>query len=301
MIEIKNLRKYYGKNRGVEDLSLSVAAGQIYGFVGPNGAGKSTTIRTMLGMLIPDSGSIKLFETGVNDRSLAQLKSRIGYLPSENFYYDRLTVGDLLTYGASYYKKDCRKRMDSLCEILSLDKKRLIEDLSFGNKKKVGIVQALMHEPDLLVLDEPTVGLDPLMQNRFYDLLREEKARGCTIFFSSHILSEVQRLCDRVGIIKEGCLIEEKDIRELRATTYKRVSMTLAEGAVFEYPENGQAIGLAEFSQEDRRVRFHYHGTADTLSAILSKQSLLDFAVEEPELEEIFMHYYGEEKENETV
>lgn len=301
MIEINNLRKYYGKNRGVEDLSLSVAAGQIYGFVGPNGAGKSTTIRTMLGMLIPDSGSIKLFETGVNDRSLAQLKPRIGYLPSENFYYDRLTVGELLNYGASYYKKDCHKRMDSLCEILSLDKKRLIEDLSFGNKKKVGIVQALMHEPDLLILDEPTVGLDPLMQNRFYDLLREEKDRGCTIFFSSHILSEVQRLCDRVGIIKEGRLIEEKDIRELRATTYKRVSMTLAEGAVFEYPENGQAIGLAEFSQEDRRVRFHYHGTADTLSAILSKQSLLDFAVEEPELEEIFMHYYGEEKENETV
>ena len=292
MIRAVGFKKYYGKHRGVEDLTLTVKTGEIYGFVGPNGAGKSTTIRSLLGMLRPTSGELFLFDRPCTDRVLSEVKDRIGYLPSENHYYDRLRVKELFEYAAGYHKKDCSLKTNELCEILSLDTSRLIEDLSFGNNKKAGIVLALMHEPEILILDEPTVGLDPLMQNRFYDLIRKEKARGATVFFSSHILSEVQRLCDRVGIIKEGRLIDEKDVKELRQTQYKKVYLKLMNGTPF---RSGEAV-LTELTETNGEVHFIYQGNAMDLARLLEKNNVADFSVTEPDLEEVFMHYYQEEK-----
>lgn len=292
MIRTVTFRKYYGKHRGVENLTLTVKPGEIYGFVGPNGAGKSTTIRSLMGLLRPTSGELYLFDRPCNDRSLSEIKDRIGYLPSENHYYDRLRVRELFAYAAGYHKKDCASRIKDLSEILSLDTSRLIEDLSFGNKKKVGIVLALMHEPELLILDEPTVGLDPLMQNHFYELLRKEKSRGATVFFSSHILSEVQRLCDRVGIIKEGRLIDEQDVKELRKTQYKKVSIKLTNGTPFQQGE----MSLTELTKTGDEIHFIHKGDAGDLVRLLAANEVADFSVTEPELEEVFMHYYQEEK-----
>lgn len=292
MIRTVAFRKYYGKHRGVEDLSLTVKPGEIYGFVGPNGAGKSTTIRSLLGLLKPTSGELYLFDRPCTDRVLSEVKDRIGYLPSENHYYDRLRVQELFEYASGYHSRDCSAKIKELSEILTLDTSRLIEDLSFGNKKKVGIVLAFMHEPDLLILDEPTVGLDPLIQNRFYDLLRKEKARGATIFFSSHILSEVQRLCDRVGIIKAGRLIDEQDVRELRKTQYKKVSIKLSNGTSF---RKGSAT-MTELIEMGDEVHFIHKGDAAELARLLADNEITDFSVTEPDLEEVFMHYYQEEK-----
>jgi len=292
MIRTVNFKKYYGKHRGVENLSLTVKSGEIYGFVGPNGAGKSTTIRSLLGLLRPTSGELYLFDRPCTDRSLSEVKDRIGYLPSENHYYDRLRVRELFAYAAGYHKKDCSSKIKELSEILSLDTSRLIEDLSFGNKKKVGIVLAMMHEPELLILDEPTVGLDPLMQNNFYELLRKEKSRGATIFFSSHILSEVQRLCDRVGIIKEGRLIDEQDVKELRKTQYKKVSIKMTNGTPFQQGD----LSLTELHEMGDEIHFIHKGGAKELAKILAANEIADFSVTEPDLEEVFMHYYQEEK-----
>jgi len=206
-IEIRGLTKYYGKNRGVEEISLDVREGEIFGFIGPNGAGKSTTIRTMLNLIFPTNGEIRIF--GKDSRKDAEAIAKdIGYLPSEVFYYDDMRVKDLLQYSASFYKKDCSKRIAELSALLELDLNRKIEDLSYGNRKKVGIVQGLLHDPKLIILDEPTSGLDPLMQQKFFHLLQEENRKGKTIFFSSHILSEVQKLCHRVAIIKDGAIIK---------------------------------------------------------------------------------------------
>ena len=193
VIEINNLSKYYGKARGIIDVSLDVAEGEIFGFIGPNGAGKSTTIRLLLSLIYPSGGNAKVFGKDVLNHG-PEIREEIGYLPSEVFYYDKMKVIDLLNYSASFYKKDCTKRIKDLAEIMELDLKRRIDDLSFGNKKKVGIVQGLLHSPKLVLLDEPTSGLDPMMQQRFFNLIREENKKGMTVFFSSHILGEVQKM-----------------------------------------------------------------------------------------------------------
>src|SRR5665647_2400083 len=205
VIEIRNLTKSYGKARGIIDVSLNVEEGEIFGFIGPNGAGKSTAIRTLLGLIYPTSGTSTIF--GKNCTQFPEIRKEVGYLPSEVFYYDNMRVMDLLKYSASFYKKDCTKRIKELAEIMDLDLKKKIDDLSFGNKKKVGIVQGLLHEPKLIILDEPTSGLDPLMQQKFFELIGQENKNGATVFFSSHILTEVQKMCERVAIIKEGKII----------------------------------------------------------------------------------------------
>jgi len=173
VIEIKNLTKYYGRQRGIVDVSFNVEEGEIFGFIGPNGAGKSTTIRTILSLVYPTSGSAKIFGKDCLKYG-PEIKKEIGYLPSKVFYYENMRVIDLLKYSASFYRKDCSKRIKELAETMDLDLKRRISDLSFGNKKKVGIVQGLVHNPKLIILDEPTIGLDPLMQQKFFDLLRME-------------------------------------------------------------------------------------------------------------------------------
>lgn len=202
-IVLNQLTKHYGTHRGINDLSFSVNEGEFFGFIGPNGAGKSTTIRTLMGLIHPSGGNASIF--GLDCQTKASVIARdVGYLPSENSYYENMKVRELLQYTADLYGRDCETKMYELSERLNLDLTRKIADLSLGNKKKVGIVSAIMTSPKLLIMDEPTSGLDPLIQQAFYDILKEENSRGTTIFFSSHVLSEVQKLCDRVAILKKA-------------------------------------------------------------------------------------------------
>ena len=233
VIEIKKLTKNYGKARGIIDVNLNVEQGEIFGFIGPNGAGKSTTIRVLLGLIYPTSGSATIF--GKNCVEQPDVRNEVGYLPSEVFYYDNMRVIDLLKYSASFYKKDCTKRINELAEIMDLDLKKKIDDLSFGNKKKVGIVQGLLHEPKLIILDEPTSGLDPLMQQKFFELIEQENKKGATVFFSSHILGEVQRMCSRVAFIKDGKIIKLEKMSTLQENNYKRISVTAKSAIAKEY------------------------------------------------------------------
>jgi len=286
-IELQKLTKYYGKSRGIIDVSFKVEEGEIFGFIGPNGAGKSTTIRTLLGLIFPTSGSAKIF--GQDCIKYGPLvRQDIGYLPSEVFYYDKMRVLDLLKYSASFYKKDCTKRMHELSEIMELDLKRRIDDLSYGNKKKVGIVQGLLHEPKLIILDEPTSGLDPLMQQKFFDIISEENKKGATVFFSSHILAEVQELCNRVAIIKDGRIIKLEDIKTLRRDNYKKVKIK-GDGL----DTNTYLIeGVTEMIKRKSEINFFYKGDINKMTSLISSQTVHDVLIQEPTLEEIFMHYY---------
>lgn len=293
-IEVNNLTKRYGAARGIEDVSFDVKEGEIFGFIGPNGAGKSTTIRTLLSLIYPTSGNAKIFGRDFIKQSV-EIKKEIGYLPSEVFYYDKMKVIDLLKYSASFYKKDCGKRMMELAEIMDLDLNRKIDDLSYGNRKKVGIVQGLQHQPKLIILDEPTGGLDPLMQQRFFDLLAEENRKGTTILFSSHILSEVQKMCNRVAIIKEGKIISLEKISTLRANSYKRIQAELTDQAD---PKLFSIDGVTNAIAQGNQLSFLYKGDINSILRKLSEVTLLNLLIEEPSLDEIFMHYYGKESEN---
>ena len=287
VIEVKNLTKYYGKARGIIDVSFNVEEGEIFGFIGPNGAGKSTTIRLFLSLIYPTSGEARIFGKDCIKFG-PEIRQEIGYLPSEVFYYEGMKVLDLLKYSASFYIKDCTERLYQLSELMELDLKRRIDDLSYGNKKKVGIVQGLLHSPKLIILDEPTAGLDPLMQQNFFNLIREENQRGATVFFSSHILGEVQRLCNRVAIIKEGQVIKLQDIKSLQRDNYKKIRIaagTLDEKA-FDFS------GVTNLSRENGILSFFYKGDINQITRVLSGMDLQDVVIEEPTLEEIFIHYY---------
>jgi ABC-2 type transport system ATP-binding protein len=287
VIEINNLSKYYGKARGIIDVSLDVAEGEIFGFIGPNGAGKSTTIRLLLSLIHPSGGSAKVFGKDVLNHG-PEIREEIGYLPSEVFYYDKMKVIDLLNYSASFYKKDCTKQIKDLAEIMELDLKRRIEDLSFGNKKKVGIVQGLLHSPKLVLLDEPTSGLDPMMQQRFFDLIREENKKGMTVFFSSHILGEVQKMCNRVAIIKEGEIIKTEDIKTLQKDNYKKIRI-VAKGID---EKRFKLEGVSNLTKLNGTIDFFFKGDINQITKIISEKPVEDVLIEEPTLEEIFMHYY---------
>lgn len=288
IIKLNDLTKSYGKHRGIEHINLTIEEGEIFGFIGPNGAGKSTTIRTLLGLIHPTSGNAEIFGKDCIKYRDVNAKD-IGYLPSEVFYYDHMKVKDLLAYSASFYKKDCKQKMQDLCEILELDTSRKIEDLSFGNRKKVGIVQGLMHSPKLIILDEPTSGLDPLMQNKFFDLINEENKKGATIFFSSHILQEVQRLCDRVGIIKDGRLLKVEKMETLRQSTYKRIDIESEHDILSNLKD---VEGIADITKDKHSYHFIYNGNMNTLLKGLASIPIVNLDIREPDLEEIFMHYY---------
>jgi ABC-2 type transport system ATP-binding protein len=287
IIEVSNLTKYYGKSRGIVDVSFGVEEGEIFGFIGPNGAGKSTTIRLLLSLIHPTSGSATIFGKNVTSHG-PEIRRSIGYLPSEVFYYEGMKVIDLLKYSASFFPGDHSKRMKELSELMELDLNRKISDLSFGNKKKVGIVQGLLHSPKLLFLDEPTTGLDPLMQRKFFDLIRQENKNGVTVFFSSHILGEVQRLCNRVGIIREGRMVEISDIRTLQKNNYKKVRLSAAGAA----PALSGLDGLTNLQEDNGSVNFFFKGEVKALVQKVSALPVTDIVIEEPTLEEIFMHYY---------
>jgi ABC-2 type transport system ATP-binding protein len=290
-IEIKKLTKYYGEARGIIDVSFNVAEGEIFGFIGPNGAGKSTTIRTLLSLIYPTSGSALIFGKDCIEFG-TEIRKEVGYLPSEVFYYDNMKVIDLLKYSATFYKKDCTKRIKELAEVMDLDLSKKIDDLSFGNKKKVGIVQGLLHEPKLIILDEPTSGLDPLMQQKFFELLQAENKKGATILFSSHILSEVQKLCNRVAIIKEGKVIKVENMASLRENKYKKFKVETISKIDKDYFKMN---GVSQYEVDKDIVSFLFKGNINLIMKKLSAIEILNLWIEEPSLEEIFMHYYEKE------
>ncbi|AEY66731.1 ABC transporter ATP-binding protein [Clostridium sp. BNL1100] len=290
VIEIKNLTKSYGKARGINNINLSVEQGEIFGFIGPNGAGKSTTIRTLLGLIYPSEGSATIFGKSCTEHP--EVRKELGYLPSEVFYYDNMRVMDLLKYSASFYKKDCTRRIKELAEVMDLDLKKKIEDLSFGNKKKVGIVQGLLHEPKLIILDEPTSGLDPLMQQKFFELIAEENRKGATVFFSSHILSEVQKMCSRVAFIKDGKIIKLEKMSTLQENSYKKISIETKEiipKEVFDIK------GVSKLESKGKSINFIFKGNINLIMGKMADIDLRNISIEEPDLEEIFMHYYVKE------
>ncbi|WP_099192113.1 ABC transporter ATP-binding protein [Tepidibacter mesophilus] len=291
VIETNNLTKSYGKSRGIADINFSVKEGEIFGFIGPNGAGKSTTIRTLLSLIHPTSGSAKIFNKNVVTHG-PEIRKEIGYLPSEVFYYNNMKVIDLLMYSASFYRKDCSKIIKSLADVMNLDLNKKIDDLSFGNKKKVGIIQCLLHEPKLIILDEPTSGLDPLMQQNFFDLLKEANKKGATIFFSSHILSEVQKLCNRVAIIKEGKIIKLEKISTLKENNYKKFKIETQSK-----PDKNQfnIPGVNKLDVKENTVNFIFKGNINSIIQKISSVNISNIWIDEPNLEEIFMHYYSKE------
>ncbi len=287
VIKFNKLTKYYGDVLGCKNIDFNVQEGEIMGFIGPNGAGKSTTIRTMLSLIYPTSGNTVIFGKDSIDFG-PEVRKEIGYLPSEIFYYDKMKVKNLLKYSASFYDKDCEERIEYLAGVMELDLNRKIQDLSYGNKKKVGIVQGLLHSPKLIILDEPTSGLDPLMQQKFFNLIREENKKGATVLFSSHILSEVQQLCDRVAIIKDGEIINIQEIKAIAEDTYKKITI---KGENLNHGKFN-IDGVTNLEEQNHKVRFFFRGDVNEIIKIVATANLSDIIIEEPTLEEIFMHYY---------
>ena len=287
IIKTTKLTKYYGKARGIIDLDLTVEKGEFFGFIGPNGAGKSTTIRTLLGLIAPTSGSAVIFGKDVTKEKEAILQD-IGYLPSEALFYQGMKVKDVLKLSAELRKKDCTVEAKQLCERLQLDTSRKIDELSFGNRKKVAIVCALQHRPELLVLDEPTGGLDPLMQKEFFDILQERNKAGATVFLSSHILSEIQRNCTRAAIVRDGRIIACDSVDALSKTNAKRITV---HGTV----DLENLSGIRDRKASENSVSFLYSGEMNSLLATLASGQVDDLTVTEPDLEEVFMHYYEKE------
>ena len=290
-IKTENLTKYYGKSRGVLELNLSVEQGEVFGFIGPNGAGKSTTIRTLLGLVSPTKGSAQIFgmDTVKNKEAVLQ---KVWYLPSEAIFYPGMKVKDILKLSADLRKKNCAAESKSLCERLQLDRNRKVDELSFGNRKKVAIICALQHRPELLILDEPTGGLDPLMQREFFEIIRERSSQGTTVFLSSHILSEVQHNCSRAAIIREGRIIACDSVDTLAKTNAKRVSLR---GTV----DLTDLTGIRDQVTVDGITSFLFGGDINQLLRQLSDGNILDIHISEPDLEEIFLHYY--EKDGDRV
>ena len=291
VMKTTKLTKYYGKVRGIKELDLTVTHGEFFGFIGPNGAGKSTTIRTVLGLIAPTSGDAMIFGKDVTKEREAILQN-IGYLPSEALFYQGMKVKDILRLSADLRKVDCSAESKRLCERLQIDTARKIDDLSFGNRKKVAIVCALQHRPELLVLDEPTGGLDPLMQKEFFDILRERNREGTTIFLSSHVLSEIQRNCTRAAIIRDGRIIAQGSVDDLSKTSAKRITV---HGSI--HLEN--LSGVRDRKAGEDGISFLYSGDMGSLLRTLASGQVDDLTVTEPDLEEIFLHYY--EEDGETV
>lgn len=287
-IKTEKLTKYYGKARGIIDVDLSVEAGDFFGFIGPNGAGKSTTIRTLLGLISASSGSAEIFGKDIV-KNKTEILSDIGYLPSETTFYSGMKVSDIIALSAKLRNKDCADEAKRICDRLELDTSRKVAELSFGNRKKLGIVCALQHKPSLYILDEPTSGLDPLMQREFYSILEERNAQGATVFLSSHILSEVSRYCKNAAIIRDGRILVSDSVRNLAHTGVKRVFLRNASAL----PENDN---IRNVKRDGDTVSFLYSGESEMLVRELSALHFDDVTVLNPALEEVFMHYYTREE-----
>ena len=288
-IETSGLTKSYGRARGIVDVDLSVEEGDFFGFIGPNGAGKSTTIRTLLGLIAPSGGSARVLGCDIVTES-REILAQVGYLPSETAFYRGMRVRDVLRLSAKLRHMDCSAEAGRLCERLELDPSRRVEELSLGNRKKVGIVCALQHSPQLYILDEPTSGLDPLMQREFFALLEERCRGGATVFLSSHVLSEVQRHCRHAAVIREGRLLAMDSVEKLGHTDARRVTLR----GVHELPPLPE---LRDARAGQDGVTFLYGGDMPTLLGTLAGLPVTDVTITEPDLEEVFLHYYAKEAE----
>ena len=277
VLEIEHLQKYYKKNIGVKDISLSVKKGEIFGFLGSTGAGKSTTIRCLLGLIKPSGGQMTLF--GGRYGSLTESLHHIGYMPSEAMFYPTMKVKDVIAFAAKVRKKDCSQEAKRLSELLEVPSDKKIEELSLGNRKKVSIVCALQHQPDLIILDEPTSGLDPLMQERFFKLIKEACSKGATCFLSSHVLSEIKNYCDRVAILKNGEIVTVDAIHHLTHSMLRKVSVW----------------------KGGKLKTFNYSGSMKDLLKQLEEMNPDDLLIEEPSLESLFLHYYEEKDNDHTI
>lgn len=286
-IKLDKLNKHYGDFHAIKDVSFEIERGEVFGFVGPNGAGKSTAIRAILGLLQVSSGSAEVLGQDILKNG-DKVRAKIGYLPSEVHYYDEMNSQELLEYSANFYSTSDVSKIPELAEYFELNLDKKISDLSFGNKKKCAIIQCLIHQPELLILDEPTSGLDPLMQNRFFDLLEEENKKGTTVFFSSHILSEIQRMCSRAAVIREGEIIAIEEIQSLLEKQMKKVSV------VFDHIPIDKTLpnGAQHEKWNGEKLSFEYVGPIDELIKWLANNQLHDAVLKEPDLESIFMNYY---------
>ena len=290
-IKIRNLKKNYGKHRGVTDLSFQVEEGDIYGFLGPNGAGKSTTIRSMLGLIHYDAGSIQILGKDAKEEQQEILKN-VGYMPSEAMFYSEMRVEQVIRFAADNRKLDCSREARFLCEKLQLDTSKRISELSLGNRKKVSIVCAMQHKPKLLIFDEPTSGLDPLMQDAFFELVLKYNQQGTTCFLSSHVLSEVKKYCHNVVIIKEGELVLEDSVEHLTQSDIRKIRVTTD-------VDFSQENGISKYIRRGKEQQFIYAASMQRLLEKLQGRKVEDLLIEEPDMEEIFMHFYR--KDEETV
>lgn len=292
VIEIKNLTKVYGKNRGIQDINISVKEGEIYGFIGPNGAGKSTTIKTLLNFIYPTSGEALIF--GMDSvKESEKIKDYIGYVPSEVRYYDDVKVKDIIKYAQSFYPKSNKEYVDRICNELELDMNKKMGELSLGNKKKVAIAQSLINNPKLLILDEPTNGLDPLMQKKLFNILIEEKEKGNTVFLSSHNLIEVQNLCDRVCVIKEGKIVDIIEIE--KSKTELKLKVTLSSSDI----TDDIVLNLSDkiLDKNGKLYTFIYSKNIDSLVKELANYKIDELLIEKENLEDAFLNYYENNKE----
>lgn len=291
LIVARKLTKRYGRARGIEEVDLSVQARDIFGFIGPNGAGKSTLIRCLLGLIRPSSGKAELFSLPIPYRTREILK-RVGYMPSEISYYPRMRVKEVFKLSARLRRKDCERESWVLCDRFSLDPNRLVQDLSFGNKKKVAIICALQHRPELLFLDEPTAGLDPLMQRAFWDVIKERNREGATVFLSSHVLSEVQQHCRHAAIIREGRIVANDAVENLGRNAPRRIILRGLETL----PEEVLRLpGILQREQHGQEHQLLYSGDLRPVVHLVGALPYSDLIIAEPELEEVFMHFYQQE------
>ena len=286
MLKIDKLTKYYGKIKGIENLSLELNEGEIFGFIGPNGAGKSTTIKCIMNLINKNSGDIYI-DGKINNKDDLELKEIIGYLPSEISLYDDMTVKQILDYNAQFYKKDTSLKRKELVTKFQLDESKKVEQLSLGNLKKLGIVLALVHDPKLIILDEPTSGLDPIMQDVFYNILKEEREKGNTIFYSTHILSEIKKICDRVGIIKDGNLIKVETLKEMKNNNLVIVTIKSRKIANIKIE-----LKFKILEETEEEIKILYNDDINKLIKLLECYNLEKLLIEELSIEDMFIHYY---------
>ena len=288
IVKVSNLTKFYGKTKGIEKVSFEIHEGEIYGLMGPNGAGKTTTLRSMLNLISSDSGKTNILGKDVNELSSKEI-SHISYLPGEFEMYSNLTGKQYLTY-ISNLRNAKTNNIHLLSDQLDLDLNKKINALSKGNKQKIGIVQAFMNSPKLAILDEPTSGLDPLKQQEFQNIVKEQNKEGCSVLLSSHILNEIEDLCEKVGIIKDGTLIASEQISALKNKTIKKYEVT------FENPPSinklSEIKGIYDLKIKDEIVTFTIKGNIDDMIKTISKFTVINLRILEPDLEEIFLTYY---------
>lgn len=285
----EGLTKFYGHTRGIEALDLKINAGEIFGFLGPNGAGKTTTIRLLMGLLRPSSGRASILGMDTWHDSTA-IKMKVGNIPGDVNLYENMHVHDLISY-VDRFRPGPDPLLEELLRRLDLDITRKVKALSRGNRQKVAIVVAMMHDPDILILDEPTLGLDPLMQQEFYTILGEFKERGKTVFLSSHILSEVERACDRVGIVKEGRLVDVRSIEDLRQNKIRHMDVIFTKPVSSD--EFEQLPDVVEVRQLNEHMRITIKGDVDMLIKQIALHPVEDLTFTQPSLEDFFLSFYG--------